>query len=54
MRDNHDDESHDLALPESACPQAGCLLECFDAAGIALDCRCGTPAAVDDAWEDTR
>lgn len=29
---------HDIALPEAACPQAGCLLESMDAAGMALDC----------------
>jgi len=35
---------HDVALPEAACPQTGCVLESFDAAGVALDC----PAVADD------
>jgi hypothetical protein len=29
---------HGSALPEAACPQAGCLLESLDAGGMALDC----------------
>ncbi|WP_158497812.1 hypothetical protein [Pseudoxanthomonas suwonensis] len=44
---------HDIALPEAACPQTGCLLESMDAAGMALDCGAELHGdAGNPAWDD--